>query len=238
MITKTTNNQGMFLKIFKTLKPLNMKRSTLTSFLFLFSIPFYSIAQDTATKQKVRLAIRGGVFLAKLSIGDLPGGFEKPSSDAAVYGGLQIDIPVSKKISIVPEILYAISGISAYSNGNPQGLFDDELNHLLVPVLFKYKANKIGLFAGPQADILIKAKGNTGPSYYNGDITDSSYRKTSFSGVLGLEYVFKYRFGIDARYQFSLSDMRADNGKTVFTSYGDIKMSAFQVGLFYRFGKK
>lgn len=214
-----------------------MKRIITLLFLFLFSTPFLTIAQDSASKQRVRLAIRGGVFLSNFSIKDLPSSFEKPKGDAAVYGGLQVDIPLSKRISIVPEVLFAVSGISAYSD-NPQGLFDDELNHLFVPLLFKYKAGNFGLFAGPQADFLLKAKGATGPSYYNGDITDSSYRKSSFSGVLGVEYVFKYRFGIDARYQFSLSDMRADKGNTVFTSYGDIKMSAFQIGLFYRFGKK
>lgn len=237
MTTRTTNDHSMINTIFITLKPLIMKRTTLTFFVFLFSIPFYTTAQDTASKQRVRLAIRGGVFLSNQSISNLPSGFEKPKGDAAIYGGLQIDIPISKKISIVPEVLYAISGVSAYSDGNPQGLFDDELNHLLIPLQFKFKANKFGLFAGPQADILIKAKGNTGPSYYNGDITDSSYKKFGMSGVLGLEYVFKYRFGIDARYQFSLTDARADNGKSIFTSYGDIKRSAFQIGLFYRFGK-
>lgn len=215
-----------------------MKQISTLLFLFLFSTPFLASAQDSSSKQRVRLAIRGGVFLSNFSISDFPGSFEKPKGDAAVYGGLQIDIPISKKISIVPELLYAISGLSAYSDNDPQGLFDDELNHLFVPLLFKYKARNFGLFAGPQADILLKAKGATGPSYYNGDISDSSYRKSGISGVLGAEYVFKYRFGIDARYQFSLTDMRADNGSTIFTSYGDIKMSAFQIGLFYRFGKR
>lgn len=215
-----------------------MKRITTLLFLFLFSTPFFSKAQSQKTKLPVRLAIRGGVFLSNFSVSDLPSSFDKPKGDAAVYGGLQVDIPLSQKISIAPEILFAVSGISAYSENNPQGLFDDELNHLFVPLLFKYKAGNFGLFAGPQADILLKAKGATGPNFYNGDITDSSYRKSSFSGLVGIEYVFKYRFGIDARYQFSLSDMRSDKGNTVFTSYGDIKMSAFQIGLFYRFGKK
>jgi|GEM_PF-2480938 len=228
-------------------RTINMKRTTLTFFLFLFSIPFIANAQTETKKLKPRLAIRGGVFLSSFKINDLPGSFEKPKGDAAVYGGLQLDIPVSQKISIVPEILFAVSGVSALSSNNPQGLFDDELSHLFLPVLFKYKVGNFGVFAGPQPELLLKAKGNTGllkakgntgPSYYNGDITDSSYRKFGFSGVLGAEYVFKRRFGVDTRYQFSLSDLKADNAKSVLTSYGKISMSAFQIGLFYRLGKR
>jgi opacity protein-like surface antigen len=215
-----------------------MKRTTLAIFLFLFSISFTTLAQTTASKPPVRIAFRGGVFLSNFSIKDLPSSFEKPKGNAAVYGGLQVDIPLSQKISLAPEVLFAISGVSAYSESNPQGLFDDQLSHVFVPILFKYKAGNFGLYAGPQADFLLKAKGATGPSFYNDDITDSSYRKSSLSGVLGVEYIFKHRFGIDARYQFSLGNMRSDEGSTVFTSYGDIKMNAFQIGLFYRFGKK
>ena len=61
-----------------------MKRIITLLFLFLFSTPFLTIAQDSASKQRVRLAIRGGVFLSNFTIKDLPSSFEKPKGDAAV----------------------------------------------------------------------------------------------------------------------------------------------------------
>lgn len=224
---------------------LRMKEKViLSSCLMLITV--VSIAQGNS----VRFGLRSGIYYSRFNFSNLPSEYRKPDGDETFYAGVQIDIPVSKKISIVPEVLYAISRVSSYIDG--LGIYDDNLSHILIPVSFKYKIGKLGLSAGPQAEVLLSAKGYYRSStlqydpisnvYYatleHGDIKNDSYRKLGFSGVLGAEYVFKYRFGIDARYQFGLTDFRASNGSTLMTQYGKIQMHAFQAGLFFRFGKK
>jgi hypothetical protein len=190
-------------------------------------------------QEKVRVAIRAGLYFSRFKFSDLPVEYSKPKGDDAFYAGLQIDIPVSKKISIVGEGLYALSSVQSYDD-LPNQLYVDNMEHILIPVLIKFKAGKFGFFGGGQAEWLLSATGTyvENSTFIVGDIKENSYRKFGFSGVLGAEFVFKYRFGIDARYQIGLGDARASNGSSMLSQYGAIKTHAFQTGLFFRFGRK
>lgn len=219
-----------------------MNPKVIATLFFIIAMSNLTLAQDKKENQKqpVRIALRTGVYLSRFKFNDLPAEYRKPDGDDAVYAGVQVDIPLSIRLSITPEALYAISSVSSYIDGF--GLYNDDLSHILIPVLLKYKLGKVSLSAGPQAEILLSAKGydvNTATNNIERrDIKNDSYRKFGVSGVLGAEWVFKYRFGIDARYQFGLTDFRASNGATLMTEYGTIKANAFQAGLFFRFGKK
>jgi opacity protein-like surface antigen len=215
-----------------------MKQKSIAILLLLSTLSIYVNAQ-TKQHNAVRIALRAGTYFSRFKFTGLPATYRKPDGDDAVYGGVQVDIPLSSKLSMAPEALYAISSVSSYING--PGLYSDDLSNILIPVLLKYKLGKISLFAGPQAEILLSANGayinTTTNSIEQGDIKNDSYSKFGVSAVLGVEWVFKNHFGIDARYQQSLTDMRASNGTTLFTYQGSIKMHAFQTGLFFRFGK-
>jgi len=203
-------------------------------------------AQDASTPEKrpVRVGIRAGLHFSRFSFKELPSEFSKPSGEDAFYAGLQFDIPVNKKLSIAPELLYAYSSVQSFkssSNISSQALCFDDLSHILLPVLLKYKVRHISFSAGPQAEFLLSANGvyvenNT---IKTGDLKDRSYSNFGLSGVVGIEWVFNYRFGIDARYQFGLTDAKASNAASLLTENAEsIKMNAFQAGLFFRFGKK
>jgi hypothetical protein len=218
-----------------------MKERIVLAFAFVVALFGTTLAQEKQ-KEKVRIAARAGLYFSRFKFNDLPPEYTKPKGDDAFYLGIQVNVPLSNQWSIAPEVLYAISSSQSYDN-LPHQLYQDQLSHLLIPIQLKYRLGKIGLFAGPQAEILLSAKG---PYYdgannqiiFNTDIKDRSYKKLSLSGLVGAEWVFKYRFGIDARYQFGLTDFRASNGSTMMTEHGTIKANAFQAGLFFRFGKK
>ena len=197
-----------------------------------------AVAQNNENKH-VRFGLRAGVYFSRFTFKDLPPEYSKPKGDDAFYAGVQVDIPLSTKLSLTTEALYALSSSQSYDDLT-RNLYQDELSHILVPAMLKYKFGKVGLLAGVQGEFLLSANGSYIEDNYirNGDIKDRSYKGFGMSGVLGAEWVFKYRFGIDARYQFGLTDIRASNGSTLMTDYGTIKANAFQAGIFYRFGKK
>lgn len=203
-------------------------------------------------KRPLLIGVKAGYLHSNFNLSNLPSSdFSKPKSDDAIYAGITADIPLSRKISIMPEVLYTlVPGIQSYYNG--VGPMHDEFSHVLIPLLFKYKLGHWGIYLGPQANILATAKGfyysstlyydPLTNSYYHyalsGNIKDSSYSKFSLSGIVGIEYTFKYRFGFEVRYEKGLGDYRASNAASVLTKPGSIQHSAIQAGLYFRFGKK
>lgn len=208
-----------------------MKQKLIAILFLLSTLSIYVNAQEKQ-HEAVRIALRAGAFFSRFNIQTTHDA--SFTGDDAVYGGLQVQIPIAPKLYITPEFLYAISSVTYHSN--PLGgsiIGSDELTHILLPLQLKYQAGNFGLYAGMQTELLAKAR-NT----YIGDVTDSSYKKVSFSGIAGAEFVFKYRFGIDVRYHHSLSNMRASNGSTILTDNGSVKLNGLQAGIFFRFGRK
>jgi hypothetical protein len=172
-----------------------------------------------------------------------PPEIDRLQNDGWFYVGLQSQIRLSKKFSLQPEAFWMRSGVQEYFS-NPYGISDEQISQLAIPILAKYHLGKVSLYGGLQANILLKVNqwgyDAIQEEHKYVDYTDSSYKKMSWGGVVGIEWVFKYRFGIDARYIVGLSNLRASNGTSHLT-YADnqnLKISCFQTGLFFRFGKK
>lgn len=211
-------------------------------------ISVFTVFAATAQKSTVRLGLRAGIYSSRFNFTGYPASYGKPGGDDAFYAGIQAVIPFNKKLSISTEALYATSSVQAYF----PPLYQDNLSHLFIPVLFKYSLGKVSLFAGPQAELLLSAKGfyvlqtpeDPNYSYYvlKGDIRDISYKKISVDAVFGLEWIFKYRFGIDARAQYGLVDYRAGRAEVktgrISAPASKITNYGLQAGLFFRFGKK
>jgi hypothetical protein len=62
------------------------------------------------------------------------------------------------------------------------------------------------------------------------------FKSTDFAGGVGVGYIFqKINLGIDARYTFGLSNINKKfDGEENVTSHNKV----FQLGVFYKFGKK
>jgi hypothetical protein len=206
--------------------------------IILFITLSFILLHSYAQKEHILVGLRGGFYFSRFEIKPKP--VNKLDGDDAVYGGVQVQIPLVKRLFVMPEVLYALSSITYHNASFGTVIGSDDITKILIPVQLKYQIGHLGLYLGGQAEVLASAKYHSfgyGGSSIN--VIDSSYKKLDFSFITGFEYAFKYRFGIDARYHRSLGNMQASNGSTPATSYnGTVKMNAFEVGLFCRFGKK
>ncbi|WP_290713811.1 porin family protein, partial [Flavihumibacter sp. CACIAM 22H1] len=164
-----------------------------------------------------RIAVKAGLFGSRFQFNNLPEGIANPKGDDAFYAGLQLDIPIGKSISITPELLYAESSATVYD----AGLYSDFFSHVFLPVLLRYRIGKVSILAGPQAEFLLSAKGwyfekapDDDPDYRyylkSGSVKEMGYTSFTLSGIVGAEWIFKYRFGVDARYKFGITNFRSD----------------------------
>lgn len=129
------------------------------------------------------------------------------------YIGAFGEFSLSEKINLQPELHFG----NYSQDGESTGV-------LLVPVLFKYKANeKFGLLAGPQLDYLLNEEDSEG------------LKRLGLGIALGMSYDIDENVFIDARYAFGLSD-RLDGDLEDFEDFNvKAKFNYFQIGLGYRF---
>ncbi len=129
-------------------------------------------------------------------------------SRTGIHLGLLGHIHWDRKIAIQPELVYSEQGANNY-----------KLDYINVPVLFQYMYdNGFRLQAGPQAGFLISADNK------------DELNPIDFALSVGASYVHPPTgFGIDARYNFGLSNINK-NSNVNSTNRG------FQLGLFYIFG--
>lgn len=167
------------------------------------------------------------------------------SDDNFIYAGVTSDIRFNKQFSLQTDVYWHRDPVQYYLQGSGTGyIIQEQADYISLPVLAKYHLGKIAIFAGPQISFLTKASlpnlVNSSGQRYSIDATDSSYKKTRYNVVVGLEWAFKYRFGIDVRYMAALGNVASANGRTPLTSGSNpsVKISNIQAGLFFRFGKK
>ncbi|WP_310381881.1 porin family protein [Flavobacterium sp.] len=186
--------------------------------------------------QKAQFGVKGGLNLAVI-LGDTDGvDFQ---SKAGYHVGGFVDIKVSDKISIQPELLYSTQGASVKD-------FEVELNNTLysadvnfnlsyinIPVMLKYyAAEKFNLEVGPQigfltaAKIVAKVNGNEGEE----DAKDI-FESVDFGLNLGAGYDFTKKISAGVRYNVGLSNIE----KTESGDDSKIKNSVFSLSLGYKF---
>jgi hypothetical protein len=176
-----------------------------------------SAQHGNAPAGHVSLGIKGGVNVYNIHNDN----DTKYDSKAGFHFGLLGHIHFDNKFAIQPEILYSAQGAK---NGDTKY----NLDYVNVPVLFQYMFdNGFRIQAGPQLGLLISAK-----SKNNNDITDikDNYKPIDLGLSVGASYVVPSTgFGIDARYNFGLSNINK-NGTVNSTNRG------VQFGVFYIFG--
>lgn len=191
----------------------------------------FATAQDEAKKTSdVKFGAKGGINLANL-VGDDAG-------DANIFlgfnAGMFVEIPVTDKLTIQPEVLYSAQG--SKSEGVIEGYNVDatlKLNYINIPVMFKYQvANKFSLEAGPYVGFLTSAKLKFDVEGLGSDTLDmkDDFKSTDFGFGLGMNYEFSDVIFANARYQGGLTEIGDFDGEG-----NKIKNSVFQIGLGFRF---
>jgi hypothetical protein len=137
--------------------------------------------------------------------------------------GALAHIHLSDQFAFQPELVYSAQGAKSDANGDDMKL---NLNYINIPLLFQYMFdNGFRLQAGPQFGILASAKAKSGDASI--DVKDS-FNTLDVSLPLGVGYVTPSGFGIDARYNFGLSNINEDDDSKA-------RNRGFQIGVFYQF---
>lgn len=174
-----------------------------------------AIATQAAYSQNVQFGVKAGVNVANFDNKGAPN-FD---SKVGLHVGALAHIHLNENWALQPEAVFSMQG-SKYANSKAL------LNYINVPVLVQYMfANGFRLETGPQAGILLSAKGKTGDIETD---SDKAY-KSDFAWSFGAGYLFaKSGFGIDARYNLGITDITK-------TEDSDFKNRVWQFGLFYQF---
>ena len=186
-------------------------------------ITFLGIAMFTSVilfAQQTGLGLKAGLNVSHLQGGDnaLNG------SKLGLNAGLLAHLHINNTFAIQPEVMYSSQG-AKYTNVD--GVEHElSLNYINIPLNLQYMfQNGFRLQTGPQVGFLVGVKdkeNGTATNFFSSD----DFKSIDFSWTAGVGYKSASGLGVDARYNFGISNIN---------DFGNIERhnSVFQVGLFY-----
>ena len=181
--------------------------------------------------QETKFGIKGGVNFANLT-----GDIEDNSSLVGFNVGGLVEIKVSDKFFIQPELLFSAQGAKAeYTEGtiNYEGKLN--LGYLNIPLMAKYYvAEGLSLEAGPQIGFLLSAKSKSDATDGNFSTSDEQdvkefFESTDFGLNFGAGYDFTSNLSAGVRYNLGLTNIAKNSGDD------EIKNTVLSVSLAYKF---
>ncbi|MBS7232295.1 PorT family protein [Flavobacterium psychroterrae] len=167
-----------------------------------------------ASAQDVKFGIKGGLNVSNFS-GDTDG-IDLASRVGFNIGGF-VEIKLSEKFALQPELLYSTQGakfknVGAEVDGNfYTGDVNFNLGYINVPVMFRYYATeKFSVELGPQIGFLTSAKTKTkldGFSRTNEMDVKDMFKSTDFGLNFGAGYYLTENISVGARYNLGLSNI-------------------------------
>lgn len=183
------------LNLIYNFKSKNMKK------VFLSVIAMVAFVAVTSA-QETKFGVKAGVNMANL------GGDADADGVTSFYVGGLVDIAVSEKFHVQPELLYSSEGAE-----------DAEISFIRIPIMAKfYVAESFNLQAGPT--IGIKAGADDG--------VDEFTKSLDYGLGVGAAYELAGGLFFDARYNFGLANISD-------VDEFDVTTTAFQIGLGFRF---
>jgi hypothetical protein len=201
-----------------------------------FSI-FIIVSSASLFAQDLSYGVKAGMNISNFFSDDSSDEFD---SKAGINIGAFLEIPISEKFSVQPELMYSGQGSqeTLYFDGEAVGSIDFRkykyaFDYLNIPVLVKYYVtDAFSIHAGPQLGVLLSAKDkidtdNIGDGDVEVDIS-SLAEPIDFSFNFGIGYEFGAHFLIDARYNMGLTNVVDSND-------GKLKNGVFQFSVGYKF---
>jgi len=190
-----------------------------------------------ANAQKAQFGLKGGINVANQNF-SVEGGFPTPSSIIGFHIGGFVEIKMSDKFAIQPEILYSTQGskfdMTIYDSGfeyYTKNTF--KLGYINIPVMFKYyAAKKIALEAGPQIGFLTSSKIET--AVFGESVTQNAkdlFETIDFGLIFGAGFDITNKLSAGIRYNVGLANIAKTDGN----SDESIKNNVFSVSLGYKF---
>lgn len=212
------------------------------------------VTTTTVIKEKdpIRFGIKAGANAASFSEQKLSTNNQK----IGFHAGAFVNVPLSEKISLQPEVLYnemgarsVISSSSVTTGDTTVKMLKDEkvnLNYISVPLMVQFRPLKNVYFeAGPEFSYFLsgKTKGESTITTTTGNntatqtqsnsesIDKDAINKFNFGLGLGLGVDVTKNIGINARYVNSLTDIAKDTPEGINPNNNRV----FQLGLNYKF---
>ncbi|WP_415327243.1 porin family protein [Chryseobacterium sp. MMS23-Vi53] len=206
-------------------------------------------------KDPVTFGIKGGANASQFSEQQLSAKNQKIGFNAGAF----VNIPLSKKFAIQPEVLYNQLGskqvlnikevTGASSDIKTKNDYTTYLNYISVPLMLQMKpVDNFYIEAGPEFSYFLNGKNKgettitttsgstttTQTASYSQSIDKDDIKKFNVGFGLGLGYYFTKNLGINARYVNSLTHIANNSGLA--DANKDINTNrVFQLGLNYKF---
>ena len=257
---KRPPNEAFFLYNILRNKNVSMKKLSLASFIVLSALA--GQAQDTTQtivttttstqdlmlrtpmEVKTRFGIKAGANLARFHVSDdeYPSGTSAPESNGktSIYGGVFVNIPLGGMFRFQPELLINNVGskISETVTGRNYS-YEEDLHYISFPLMFQLQKES-GFFveAGPQLSFLTKARTQGTTSISTVENTDIKFKRDKFDLAIGagLGYLSRVGVGINARYNFGVTNVIEEGNSSANPMVGELKNRVVQIGLSYHFG--
>jgi opacity protein-like surface antigen len=165
----------------------------------LFIAAIAVLAFGSANAQETKFGVKAG-----LNFSNFTGDVENNSMKVGFHVGGLVNIKVSDKFAVQPELLY--SGQGAKFDGGVTVSAD----YLNIPVMAQFKiADKFSLEAGPQIGFLMSAKAKG-----SGQTVDVKefYNSTDFGINIGAGYDVTENINVGLRYTIGVSNIAKDSG--------------------------
>lgn len=193
-----------------------MKKISVSVFAFFLAI--------TSFAQSPKFGLKAGLNVATLS--------NSQQSDfntkLGLHAGLLAHIHLAPSWALQPEIMYSSQGAKYTTISGVE--HELGLDYINIPLKVQYMFNNgFRIQTGPQLGILANVKDKQN-DVETGNFTSDDFKSIDVSWSAGLGYLTYSGFGVDARYNFGLTDIN-DFGTN------KLKNNVFQVGLFYMLNK-
>ena len=173
----------------------------------------------TAQKQTTRFGLKGGLNIATIS------GISDTSPITAFHLGALVEIKVSHKFAVQPELLYSAQGAKDSSSSSNASI---KINYITIPVMAKfYIDNKFALEIGPQLGFVASSDATYGNLSFD---FKQFINSPDFSFNLGSTYDFTDKFFIGVRYTVGLTKVLNEK-----VTNDSTKNNVFQISLGTKF---
>lgn len=162
--------------------------------------------------------------------------------------GLFVEIPLTDRFSIQPEMIYSIQGAKTEIDvaGIVKGTTKLKSQNLNVPVLAKiYLVDGLNLQVGPQIGFYTGNEFENNTKFLGKEdkselkLPKEVFSKVNLGAVLGLGYKMDSGFTIDARYNYGLTNVFTEGEDNEFLASTkdktNLKNSVFSIGVGFQF---
>jgi opacity protein-like surface antigen len=181
--------------------------------------------------QETKFGVKGGVNFATIT-----GDVEDVSMKVGFNVGGFVEIKVSDKFSVQPELLFSTQGAKQEESGAGfQSKYKLNLGYLNIPLMAKYYvADKFSLEVGPQIGFLVNAKSkfeltSDGTTVSGDEDVKDDFESVDFGFNFGTGYDFTENLSANVRYNLGLTNIVKDSGND------KINNSVLSLSLGYKF---